>query len=76
MGFFEFKDPDREKPEKPTFSEDKHTATLAAIAKYSKPAQKGLQELEVFMFTSRGRRKRSSKMVPIFKHNIRWRLLP
>ena len=47
MGFFEFKDPDREKPEKPTFSEDKHTATLAAIAKYSKPAQKGLQELNI-----------------------------
>ena len=47
MGFFEFKDPDREKPEKPTFSEDKHTATLAAIAKYSKPVQKGLQELTI-----------------------------
>ena len=47
MGFFEYKDPDREAPKKPVFAEDKHTATLAAIAKYSKPVQKGLQELTI-----------------------------
>ena len=47
MGFFEQADKNREAPERPAFSEDKHTATLAAIAKYSKPVQKGLQELTI-----------------------------
>ena len=31
MGFFEYKDPDREKPEKPDFAEDKHVANLKVI---------------------------------------------
>jgi radical SAM superfamily enzyme YgiQ (UPF0313 family) len=51
MGFFEKRDidPNREMPIKPTgtLAEDKHTATLAAIAKYSKPVQKGLENLEI-----------------------------
>ena len=47
MGFFEYKDPDREKPEKPDFAEDKHVATLKVIQQYSKPVQKGLQELNI-----------------------------
>jgi len=47
MGFFEQARPDRKKPERPQFSEDKHVATLQAIAKYSKPVQKGLDNLEI-----------------------------
>ena len=49
MPFWDFKDPNREKPEKPTgtLAEDKHTATLAAIQKYSKPVQKGLENLTI-----------------------------
>lgn len=49
MPFWDFKDPDREKPQKPTgtLAEDKHTATLAAIQKYSKPTQKGLENLTI-----------------------------
>ena len=49
MPFWDFKDADREKPTKPTgtLAEDKHTATLAAIQKYSKPVQKGLEELKI-----------------------------
>lgn len=49
MPFWDFKDPDREKPQKPTgtLAEDKHTATLAAIQKYSKPVQKGLENLTI-----------------------------
>ena len=49
MPFWDFKDADREKPAKPTgtLAEDKHTATLAAIQKYSKPVQKGLEELKI-----------------------------
>lgn len=49
MGFYENTDPDRQAPERPTgtLAEDKHTATLAVIAKYSKPVQKGLDNLEI-----------------------------
>ena len=49
MPFWDLKDPDRERPQKPTgtLAEDKHTATLAAIQKYSKPMQKGLQDLTI-----------------------------
>jgi anaerobic magnesium-protoporphyrin IX monomethyl ester cyclase len=49
MTFWSFKDENRETPQKPTgtLAEDKHTATLAAIQKYSKPAQKGLQDLTI-----------------------------
>jgi radical SAM superfamily enzyme YgiQ (UPF0313 family) len=49
MPFWDFQDENREKPVKPTgtLAEDKHTATLEAIKKYSKPMQKGLQELEI-----------------------------
>ena len=47
MGFFEQAKKDRKAPDRPTFSEDKHVATLQAIAKYSKPAQKGLENLEI-----------------------------
>ena len=49
MGFFDQKDKNRKIPERPTgtLAEDKHVATLAAIAKYSKPVQKGLDNLEI-----------------------------
>ena len=47
MGFFNQARKDRKKPERPQFSEDKHVATLQAIAKYSKPVQKGLDNLEI-----------------------------
>jgi len=49
MPFWDFQDTNREKPVRPTgtLAEDKHTATLAAIQKYSKPMQKGLQELTI-----------------------------
>ena len=49
MPFWDFKDSDREAPAKPTgtLAEDKHTATLAAIQQYSKPVQKGLDELTI-----------------------------
>jgi anaerobic magnesium-protoporphyrin IX monomethyl ester cyclase len=49
MPFWDFKDSDREAPTKPTgtLAEDKHTATLAAIQQYSKPVQKGLDELTI-----------------------------
>jgi len=49
MNFFDKKDPNRIKPKKPTgtLAEDKHTATLAAIQKYSKPVQKGLENLHI-----------------------------
>jgi len=49
MPFWDLKDPDRTAPSKPTgtLAEDKHTATLAAIQQYSKPVQKGLDELTI-----------------------------
>jgi radical SAM superfamily enzyme YgiQ (UPF0313 family) len=49
MPFWDLKDPDRQAPSKPTgtLAEDKHTATLAAIQQYSKPVQKGLDELTI-----------------------------
>ena len=49
MPFWDLKDPDRQTPSKPTgtLAEDKHTATLAAIQQYSKPVQKGLDELTI-----------------------------
>jgi len=45
VSFFDLADSDREKPEKP--AEDKHVATLKAIEKYSKPTQKGLDNLTI-----------------------------
>ena len=47
MSFFNQIDKNRKAPERPQFSEDKHVATLQAIAKYSKPVQKGLDNLEI-----------------------------
>jgi radical SAM superfamily enzyme YgiQ (UPF0313 family) len=45
--FYDYRDTERKVPQKPSpiISEDKHTATLAVIQKYSKPNQKGLQDL-------------------------------
>ena len=40
--FFNQSDKNRKAPERPQFSEDKHVATLQAIAKYSKPVQKNI----------------------------------
>lgn len=47
--FFDYSDPSRKKPEKPspTVLEDKHVATLRAIEKYSRPVQKGLDDLKI-----------------------------
>lgn len=47
--FHDYKDPNRQAPEKPSGSiaEDKHTATLAVIEKYSRPVQKGLENLTI-----------------------------
>jgi radical SAM superfamily enzyme YgiQ (UPF0313 family) len=47
--FHDYKDPNRVAPERPTgtLAEDKHTATLAVIQKYSKPIQKGLDDLTI-----------------------------
>ena len=47
--FHDYKDSERVAPERPTgtLAEDKHTATLTAIQKYSKPMQKGLQDLSI-----------------------------
>jgi|DEB0MinimDraft_10_1074344.scaffolds.fasta_scaffold01541_9 radical SAM superfamily enzyme YgiQ (UPF0313 family) len=47
--FHDYKDPNRITPEKPTgtLAEDKHVATLKVIEKYSKPVQKGLEDLKI-----------------------------
>lgn len=47
--FYDYSDPNRQKPEKPdpVILEDKHVATLKAIEKYSRPMQKGLEELKI-----------------------------
>ena len=47
--FHDYKDPNRVAPERPTgtFAEDKHVATLEVIKKYSRPMQKGLQDLSI-----------------------------
>lgn len=47
--FYHYSDPNRKKPEKPSpmIYHDKHMATLKAIEKYSRPVQKGLDELKI-----------------------------
>ena len=47
MSFYKFARTEKIVPEKPTYSEDKHVATLEAIKKYSKVEQKNLTELVV-----------------------------
>lgn len=47
--FRDYSDTNRKKPAPlpPTIAEDKHVATLRAIEKYSRPMQKGLEELKI-----------------------------
>ena len=47
--FFDLSDKNRQKPVKssPIVEEDKHVATLKVIEKYSRPVQKGLDELKI-----------------------------
>ena len=47
--FFGRADPNRVAPEKPTgtLAEDKHVATMEVIKKYSRPVQKGLEDLTI-----------------------------
>lgn len=47
--FHHYRDPNRKPPPKPqgTLAEDKHVATLKVIQQYSKPIQKGLDDLQI-----------------------------